>query len=106
MVLFKQGAQGIADKGNEIYGWGYVYSIVPVDEILNERGMTMTRAEKTSVFRKYAQAALIKEYGFAPPLKDIVIREAIFDVILPQYVRFEVGGHEYSYDGITLDKLN
>ena len=64
------------------------------------------QAMENRLLKHYAQGALEREYGFAPPMKAITLLESHFDNDIPQYVRFEVGGHEYSYDGITLDKLN
>lgn len=52
----------------------------------------------------YAQAAVAVEYGFRVPLCRITLLEGGFCDDNPQYVRFTIGGHEYSYDGITMDK--
>ena len=54
--------------------------------------------------RRYAEQGLLKEYGFVPDYRQIQILEAHDEGNDCQYVRFSVGGHEYSYDGITMEK--
>lgn len=56
--------------------------------------------------KRYAQSALLGQYGFAPSLKDINVQKGwMEDDGTPQYVRFIVGGHGYQYDGITLERI-
>ena len=54
-----------------------------------------------NMLRKIAQGVLEREYGFAPGLMHIRLLEASGD---GQYILFAVREHEYSYDGITLEK--
>lgn len=58
-------------------------------------------------FQKYAKNALIKNYGFAPAsLCDISILHYHYDNRGNcQYVEFQIGGHVYSYDGVTLNQI-
>ena len=52
--------------------------------------------------KKTAQNSLMKSFGFAPKLKDIVLLEATECGSKCQYVRFRIGDHEYAYDGFTI----
>lgn len=63
----------------------------------------MTVKQEMKMLKEYARSALLREYGFAPNLNQIVLLESYFDGA-PQYVCFRVGNHEYSFDGITMVK--
>ena len=62
----------------------------------------MSSKQDERLFKGYAQEALLCKYGFAPPKSAIDLLETHSDQHGPQYVLFTVGGHEYSYDGITM----
>ena len=64
----------------------------------------MSTKQDTRIFKTYAQEALFQKYGFTAPKSAITLLETHSDRSGPQYVLFTVGGHEYSYDGITLDR--
>lgn len=63
----------------------------------------MTVKQEMKLLKEYARGALLREYGFAPALNQIVLLETFFDGA-PQYVLFRVGNHEYSFDGFTMEK--
>lgn len=63
----------------------------------------MTVKQEIRMLKEYARSALLREYGFAPALNQIVLLETFFNGV-PQYVLFRVGNHEYSFDGITMEK--
>lgn len=60
---------------------------------------------RKDILKKIAQGRLEREYGFGPALKNITLLEASGD---GQYILCEIkfGGttHEYSMDGITVEK--
>ena len=57
--------------------------------------------------KRTAQRSLLKEYGFAPVLKSIILLEASSNGHCIDYVLFEVNGFEYcylknsTYEGVT-----
>lgn len=60
--------------------------------------------------KRTAQRSLLKEYGFAPSLKSIILLESGYNGKYIDYVLFEVNGHEYcylknaTYEGVTKQK--
>ena len=60
---------------------------------------------RKDIIKKIAQARFEREFGFGPALKNITLLEASGD---GQYILCEIkfGGtvHEYSLDGITIEK--
>jgi hypothetical protein len=57
----------------------------------------MTKRELKAIARE----ALIRENGYAPTYKEITLLEASGN---GQYILFSVGGCEYSWDSITMEK--
>ena len=75
----------------------------------------MSTTKQTVMLKRFAQEELEKEYGFAPDFADIALIEGHFEVVnlttgkkieSPQYVLCSVNGHEYSCDGLTVEKRN
>ena len=65
----------------------------------------MTEKQEAKMFKEYARAALLCEYGFGPDLNKIVLLETYY-AGGPQAVLFRIGNHEYSYDGISFQKIS
>lgn len=56
--------------------------------------------------RHYVRDAFLDLCGFAPPLRAINVYELwCEDDGVPQFVRFDIAGHTYQYDGETLETV-
>lgn len=56
--------------------------------------------------RHYVRNALLNLCGFAPDLRAINVHELwCWDDGSPQFVRFDVSGHTYQYDGETMEAV-
>lgn len=57
--------------------------------------------------KEYAVNACLDQFGFKPNYKQMKIVEAYCkENGDPQYVRFQCGRFEYSYDGITMEMIS
>ena len=54
-------------------------------------------------FKKYILFAFMKDYGFAPRESEIHLLSTHY-TDEPQYCEFEINGHEYAYDGYTIER--
>lgn len=105
--LVKKGVIEIFEEDGDTY----VYLLMSRDEAeelcKQESPKEEVVGNSKKVTKKIAQESLLKEYGFAPGLKNIILLESGYNGQYIDYILFEVNGHEYcylkndTYEGVT-----
>lgn len=107
--LVKKGVIEVFEEDGDTY----VYLLMSRDEaeelckqeVLEKKVIGKSNSKKAA--KKVAQESLMKEYGFAPGLKNIILLESGYNGKYIDYLLFEVKGHEYcylkndTYEGVT-----